>query len=213
MTMVIFIMNNKQITKEAHNAIAEKYYELYKEDISDLKYFDLFLKECESKILDLGCGMGHYSNYMFDKGFEVIGIDFSENMLHIARQINPSIKFICSDICDLSALKKEKFDGVVLAYVLQHLSKKEVNLLFESLNQYLNLNSKILIFLREGNEIKEEIEPIDTKYKYIINEYSKDEISDILKHNGWKIKMIETKEYIEDPNSLSPITLVVLAEK
>ena len=61
-------MNNKQITKEAHDAIAEKYYELYKDDVSDLKYFDLFLSDCELKILDLGCGMGHYSNYMYNKG-------------------------------------------------------------------------------------------------------------------------------------------------
>jgi len=213
MTAVIFIMNNKQLTKEAHNAIAEKYYKLYKDDTSDLKYFDLFLKDCKSSVLDLGCGMGHYSNYMYNKGFNVVGVDISENMIKIAKRNNSNIDFIVSDICDLSVLSKEKFDGVVLAYVLQHLSKKEVNLLFESLNQYLAHNSKILIFLREGNEIKEEIEPIDTKYKYIINEYSKDEISDILKHNGWKIKMIETKEYIEDPNSLSPITRVILAEK
>ena len=51
-------MNNKQITKEAHDAIAEKYYELYKDDTSDLKYFDLFLSGCELKILDLGCADG-----------------------------------------------------------------------------------------------------------------------------------------------------------
>ena len=75
-------VKNKLVTKEAHNAIAEKYYELYKDDISDLKYFDLFLEGCKSKILDLGCGMGHYSNYMYNKGFDVVGIDFSQNMIN-----------------------------------------------------------------------------------------------------------------------------------
>lgn len=206
-------MNNKQITKEAHDAIAEKYYELYKDDVSDLKYFDLFLSDCGLKILDLGCGMGHYSNYMYNKGFEVIGIDISENMLEIAKRNNHDIDFIVSDICDLSVLNNKKFDGVVLAYVLQHLSKEEVINLFNQMNDIVNDNGKLLMFLREGNGVVEEIEPIDTRYKYIINEYSKEEIKDILLENGWEIDLIETKEYIDDPNSLAPTTMVVIAKK
>ena len=206
-------VKNKLVTKEAHNAIAEKYYELYKDDVSDLKYFDLFLEGCKSKILDLGCGMGHYSNYMYNKGFDVVGIDFSQNMINIAKKDNPNINFIVSDICDLDVIKNQKFDGVVIAYVLQHLSKEEVLDLFIQINNIVNDNSKLLIFLREGNGIVEEVEPIDTRYKYVINEYSKGEISEILIKNGWKINLIDTKEYIEDPNSLAPNTLVILAEK
>lgn len=206
-------MDNKNITKEAHNAIAEKYYELYKDDTSDLKYFDLFLKDCKHRILDLGCGMGHYSNYMYDKEFDVVGIDISENMINIAKRNNPNIEFIVSDICDLDVIKKYKFDGVVLAYVLQHLSKEEVINLFNQMNDIVNDNGKLLMFLREGNGVVEEIEPIDTRYKYIINEYSKEEIKDILLENGWEIDLIETKEYIDDPNSLAPTTMVVIAKK
>ena len=206
-------MNNKQITKEAHNAIAEKYYELYKDDTSDLKYFDFFLEDCKPRILDLGCGMGHYSNYMYNKGFDVVGIDISENMINIAKRNNPNIEFIVSDICDLDVIKNYKFGGVILAYVLQHLSKEEVLKLFSKINYIVNYNCKLLMFLREGNGIIEEVEPIDTRYKYVINEYSKEEIKNILLDNGWKINLIETKEYIDDPNSLAPTTLVVIAQK
>ena len=78
-------MNNKEETKLAHNAIAEKYFELYKDDTTDLEYFDKFLSDCGDKILDLGCGMGHYSNYMAQKGFKVTGVDFSSKMIEIAK--------------------------------------------------------------------------------------------------------------------------------
>ena len=44
-------MDNKQISKEAHNAIAKRYYELYKDDTSDLKYFDLFLLKVKLYLL------------------------------------------------------------------------------------------------------------------------------------------------------------------
>ena len=43
--------------------------------------------------------------------------------------------------------------------------------------------------------------------------YIKEEITKILINNGWAISLIETKEYIEDPNSLSPNTMVVIGKK
>ena len=206
-------MNNKEITKKGHDAIAKEYYELYKDDKSDLQYFDIFLSECRAKILDLGCGMGHYSSYMHKKGFEVVGVDFSKNMIDIAQSNNSDIEFVIHDICDLSFLNDAKFDGIVLAYVLQHLSKIEVLSLFNELNQYITSDAKILIFLREGNGILQEVEPINPKYMYVINEYSKEEINKVLVDNGWKVSFMKTKKYIEDPNSLSPTTLVVIANK
>ena len=69
------------------------------------------------------------------------------------------------------------------------------------------------MFLREGNNITLEVEPIDPRFEYVINEYSKEEITKILINNGWAISLIETKEYIEDPNSLSPNTMVVIGKK
>src|SRR5438309_7081427 len=36
------------------------------------------------KVLDLGCGTGHFSNYIFNKGFEVHAIDPSVKMLEYA---------------------------------------------------------------------------------------------------------------------------------
>ena len=40
-----------------------------------------------------------------------------------------------------------------------------------------------------------------------------EEITKILINNGWAISLIETKEYIEDPNSLSPNTMFVIGKK
>ena len=130
-------MTNKENTKMAHNAIAEKYYEEYKDDTTDLNYIDEFLKKCDKKILDLGCGMGHYSKYMKDKGFEVVGIDFSKEMLKIAKDNDLNIKFIESDICNLPENLDKDFDGVLIAYVIQHLSKEETIECFKKLKEYI----------------------------------------------------------------------------
>ena len=206
--------NNKKATKDAYNGIANKYYNLYKNDESDFKYFDMFLKECGPKIIDLGCGMGHYSKYMHSKGFEVTGVDFSEGMIDIAKKNNPDIDFVVSDIFDLKTLGDKKFDGVVLAYVLQHVSKLDSFKLFDLINKFTSSKSKLLMFFREGNNESEKVsEPIDGKYQYMIDSYSKKYIENTLKGKGWNVTFIESKEVVDDPNSLAPTTVVVLAEK
>ena len=206
-------MDNKEITRRAHNAIAKQYYDEYKDDTTDLKYFDKYLSLFKGWILDLGCGMGHYSSYMHNKGYSVVGVDFSSEMINLAKQDNGDIEFVEHDICDLSFLNGRKFEGIVIAYVLQHLSKDEVLGLFKSLDNFVNDESKLLLFLRAGNSIVKEIEPMNTEYEYIINEYNKDTITQVLNDNNWRVLSIEEKEFVDDPNSLAPNTLVVIATR
>lgn len=205
-------MTNKEQIRISYSTIAREYYELYKDDKSDLDYFDEFLSNCKNKILDLGCGMGHYSNYVHNKGFNVTGIDFAKGMIETAKKNYKGIEFIEADICDLSILGQKKYDGIVMAYIIQYLSKEEAENLFVNLNKYLEQDTNLLIFLREGNSIVEETETINTKYKYILKEYTKEEIRKLLEKNGWEIIKMETKGYVEDPNTLSPDTLVVIAK-
>ena len=38
------------------------------------------------RLLEIGCGTGHWSEYFSNKGFDVTGVDISEQMIAIARQ-------------------------------------------------------------------------------------------------------------------------------
>ena len=71
----------------------------------------------------------------------------------------------------------------------------------------------MLLFLRQGGSVHKEKEPMNDKFEYIINEYSKEEISLVLKLNSWSVVKLYDKDPIDDPNSLAPNTLVVIAEK
>lgn len=78
-----------------------------------------------ASILDIGCGAGEKSKYLVNKGFEVIGFDFSEEMVRLATEQVQKAVFLVKDIrhpLDFS----RSFDGVFAQAVLLHIPKKEV---------------------------------------------------------------------------------------
>lgn len=205
-------MTNKEITKKAYDSIANQYYQAYKDDKTDFEYIDKFLNMCNKKILDLGCGMGHYSKYIKNRGLEVVGIDFSKGMLKIAKENEPDVKFIELDIRNLPNDLENDFDGVLIAYVIHHLSKTETKECLINLKQYLLNNAKLLILFREGNKILNEEEPFNPEFNYVIKEYEKEEITELLDECGFDVLEIEEKPYKEDKNSLCPKTLILYAK-
>jgi len=73
-------------------------------------------KGVKHKILDVGCGTGNFSIKLAEMGFDVVGIDISNEMLKIARkkaqQQNLEIDFIQMDIVN-NTLINDSFDLVI----------------------------------------------------------------------------------------------------
>ncbi|MBO5033613.1 MAG: methyltransferase domain-containing protein [Lachnospiraceae bacterium] len=63
---------------------------------------DLIDDDNRGTVLDLGCGNGVLSKVMFDKGYHVIGIDASNELLEIAKKNYPDIHFIDADATNFS---------------------------------------------------------------------------------------------------------------
>ena len=121
-----------------------------------------------ASILDVGCGAGIKSKYISDKGFNVIGIDFSEEMVKLAQKQAPSAKFLAKDIKKPLRFKA-LFDGVFAQAILLHFPKKEVANILKNIIEPLRPGGYLYAAVKEqppdGKEEKIVVEE-DYGYKY-----------------------------------------------
>jgi len=93
-------------------------------DIKRLNFIaEIIQTYCHSgaKILDIGCGNGNIARGIGSLGYQVTGIDFSENAIKYAKSKNtlPNVTFkVCSaeEVTD-----GDQFDAIICSEVLEHL--------------------------------------------------------------------------------------------
>ena len=56
----------------------------------------------QGTVLDVGCGVGRTTRPLAQRGFDVVGIDLSTEMIDAARRLSPEIDFRVDDATDLS---------------------------------------------------------------------------------------------------------------
>jgi len=101
----------------------------------------------DSLVLDLGCGTGHLTKKLAEKGFDMTGVDSSEEMLNCARDYidNQSVLLLLQDICEFELY------GTVAAVVsttdtINHITdENELRHTFDLVHNYLDYDG-IFIF-------------------------------------------------------------------
>lgn len=99
------------------------------------------------KILDIGFGTGVLSKKLYDDGYDLWGIDFSSEMIHIARKKMPKARLIQYDFTKglPEALNNETFDGIICTYAIHHLNDSEKIAFIRQLSDHLTDQGQIYI--------------------------------------------------------------------
>jgi SAM-dependent methyltransferase len=90
--------------------------------------------------LDLGCGVGYFSNYLRTFGFEVVAVDGREENAAEARRRHPEIEVLCRDIEDSQVADLGVFDFVACIGLLYHLENP-----FRAIRNIFALTGKVLL--------------------------------------------------------------------
>ncbi|MBN1693808.1 methyltransferase domain-containing protein [candidate division WOR-3 bacterium] len=110
--------------------------------------------ETETKtLLHLACGAG-MNDYTFKKHFEVTGVDISQDMLSLAKELNPEIIYIYGDMRTIELGKK--FDAVAIPDSIDYMKTKEdLKKVIRNANKNLNPGGVLLIVAHPKETFKE----------------------------------------------------------
>jgi ubiquinone/menaquinone biosynthesis C-methylase UbiE len=74
-----------------------------------------------TRALDFGCGTGRSSRFLQALGFDVVGVDVSDEMLRIARTADPTGDYRLVPGDDLSGFSAGTFDLVLSAFTFDNI--------------------------------------------------------------------------------------------
>lgn len=118
-------------------------------------------------ILDVGCGTGRYSKLLAKKGANVIGVDFSRNMLKIAKRKVRKAEFKQSDITKRFPFKDKTFDKIICSLVLSHI--KNINPVLKEMKRVLKDEGFIILTTLHPNTDFTGFELV--KFKFPLSKY------------------------------------------
>src|ERR1044071_3391209 len=97
-----------------------------------------------AKVLDLGCGTGNpIARHLVQRGYRVIGIDQSEKMLAIAKQVVPEAEFIHGDMVEIQFT--DKFGAAVAWDSIFHVERKYHSAIYRKLANSLEIGGRLLL--------------------------------------------------------------------
>ena len=111
-----------------------------------------------NSIIDIGCGDGRFTSEL-SKAFpdaNVVGIDYSERAISLAKSMSPNIPFIQMDIARSSP--KEKYDVGVLMEVLEHIPPEDVRNFLHGVSDLLCDRGVLFITVPHCNK------PVESKH-------------------------------------------------
>src|SRR5881397_2183435 len=93
----------------------EPLFSLERDRVESARLLDVLGLPAGSRVLDVPCGQGRHAHLLAEAGFDVDGLDYSEDLLEIARRrgTGRSLRYTQGDMRRLPARWTARFDAVL----------------------------------------------------------------------------------------------------
>ncbi len=95
-------------------------------------------------VADVGCGPGHVTRFLAARGADVVGLDLSAEMVAVARERAPELRFAVASMLDLPAADGA-WAGAVALYSIIHLGDDERARACRELARVLRPGARLLV--------------------------------------------------------------------
>lgn len=203
-------MDHKETVKAGYNKIANRYLTERERDAENVRLLHDFIELLapKSKVLDAGCGAGIPITKMLAEHFDVIGVDFSEAQIELAKKNVPDAHFFCQDMTELD-FPNESLDGICSYYAIIHIPREEHAGLFANFHKMLRMSGVVLLCLGAENLV-DDIDEDFLGTRMYWSHYDSETYIGMLKESGFSIMWAK---HVADETCEGAKHLFVLAQK
>lgn len=128
--------------------------------------FKEVIKEKSPIVLDIGFGTGVLTKQLYEQDCQIFGIDFSQQMIDIAKEHMPNANLYHADFTKQlpNRILEERYDFIIASYSLHHLNDQEKPSFIQQLLSLLQDKGKIMI-ADVATQTREEMDAIKDKYQ------------------------------------------------
>lgn len=124
------LKDGKKLVRAGYDAVAGDYLVTRlsppEEQMADVELLkELFVRlPPGALVLDAGCGAGVPVARLLQQRYRVVGVDFSQAQLALARSLVPEARFVCQDMTTLG-FAPNSFDAICSYYAIIHVPREE----------------------------------------------------------------------------------------
>jgi 2-polyprenyl-3-methyl-5-hydroxy-6-metoxy-1,4-benzoquinol methylase len=190
---------------------------LYAEKFMDLSIYDesydVFneqIKNPTASILDIGCGPGNVSRYLYRKNpqWDFHGIDAAPNMLALYKDNIPSSTVTLMDIRNLVELTGT-YNGIVCGFCIPYLNAEESERLVHTAAKLLSPDGVFYLSFVEGEPSKSGLVTASTGDQTYFYYHQQEELTATLQKAGFEKATVLRAEYIRSAEQREWHTILI----
>ena len=140
---------------------------------SDRQLVDTWADAIAGPVIDAGCGPGHWTNYLVQRGTVASGVDLSLDFIAHARAQYPEVPFEVGDI-DAFDTGTGVLGGLLSWYSLIHHEPRSIHIPLAEFARVLRPGGGLLVGFFEGSAIEKFDHAVLDAYKWPVTELSRE---------------------------------------
>lgn len=144
-------------------------------------------KQPEGPILDIGCGPGHWTNWLHEQGIDIEGVDPTPEFVGDAQKRFPGIRFR-EGLAEQLDVADSSLAGILAWYSLIHMRPDRITDAFAEFARTLKPGGGLLVGFFDGPEIEPFEHAITTAYFWPI-----DRLSCTIEEAGFAVTVRDTR--------------------
>lgn len=156
-------------------------------DTRDRARIARWAEEVDGRLLDIGCGPGHWTAFLADRGCAVEGIDLVPVFIEGASARFPHIPFRVASLTDLDA-EQGSFGGVLAWYSIIHAPAEEIPSLLAAVRRVIPEGGRLLLGFFDGPDGEPFPHAVTTAHTWSIPG-----MAELLRHAGFLVNDSESR--------------------